>query len=126
MAEQNPSLTLVKRLHQRTQEGRITWQESTSENTFLTAFPDHSIQISQQGPDYDLDYAVRIFDDEGHLVEEITLADLNVSSSNLSLKIMRDLFVAARRSAKGADRVVKSILDALGPDDDGDDDDIPF
>ena len=125
MADQNPSVTLIRRLQRRTEDGRLAWQESTSANAFLAAFADHSVEVSDLGSDYSPDYAVRILDDEGHLIEEITLHDVEIlmNSGNLSLKLMRELFVAARRSARGADRVVKSILDSLGHDDD---DESPF
>jgi len=120
----HPTVALVKKLRSRTAEGRLKWEEAAEEGTFQAAFPDYAVQVSKMEYRDSSDYFLRIFDSEGGLVEEVSDSDLGglVGDSGLGFEILRDLFLAARRAAKGLDKAVKSILEALGPDDD----DIPF
>lgn len=121
----HPTVALVKRLRARTAEGRLKWEETTDVGTFQAAFPDYAVQVWEiermQGAN---DYFLRIFDSEGGLVEEVNDSDFGglIGDPRTGLQMMRELFLNARRAAKGVDKAIKSILDALGPDDD----DIPF
>ncbi|HZF13450.1 MAG TPA: hypothetical protein VFE33_32050 [Thermoanaerobaculia bacterium] len=119
----HPTVTLIRKLHERTTAGRLRWEETADSSVFQAAFPDYAVQISERGEDYYL----RIFDSEGGLIDDIGDVELGslIGNPREALVILRETFTNARRSAKGLDRAVRSILDALGQDDNDEDDDIP-
>jgi hypothetical protein len=113
MAE-HPTVTLLRKLHSRTDKGRLKWEETANRYTFQVAFADYVVHISQEGDDYYL----RILDPGGELVEEVSDTDLKKlwMPPQTAYALLHETFVGARRTARGFDRMVHSILDALGDD----------
>jgi hypothetical protein len=120
---EHPTVTLLRKLHSRTGRSRLKWEETAWPNTFQVAFADSAVQISHGGDDSYL----RISDAAGDLVEEVSDTDLEKlwTPPLTSYALLHETFVGARRIARGFDRAVHSILDALG-EDEPEDEDIPF
>lgn len=118
-------LLLFTRLYERTRAGALAWAETVDENAFSVAFKDFSVHIYPTRGDHDeTDYIFQIRNDNGEVVDQFRdteLADMfesNDSKFKLYQKV-QSLYEIARRSARGADQAVKSILKQL-------DDDSPF
>jgi hypothetical protein len=121
----NPMIVkMIELLLARTKEAKVKWEETATEGVFQMAFPLYVVQLAEisSAAGQPTDYVVRVFDQGGSLVEQVADTDLqeHFSRSNEAFRIMRDLYNEARRSAKGVNTAIRSILDAL------EDDDIPF
>lgn len=100
--------TLIQRLHENTERGKIDWEATANSNTFATSSSDYSILISEEGEDYYL----TIVDEWDELVERINDVELK-DVSRESLAIMKSLYSIARRNARGADKAIDDILSSL-------------
>ena len=106
----------------KTEAGNVAWEPTASDDVFQVAFPQYSVQISTQPsvePDAEVDYIMRIFNQQGTLVEEVTDIDVRKSLEG-AFQIMREIHDGARRKAMGVDDALTNILSEL------DKDDIPF
>lgn len=112
-----PILQVVTKLLQRTMAGGVQWNSTGNDHSFMTVFPENTIQISELVSDYDdsLSYLLRIFDADGKVVEEVDEVSLAMEGMNqhLASRQLRDLFAGARRTARGANRAIQTILKAL-------------
>ena len=108
---------LIVRLLLRTGEGKLKWEETPTEGVFQTAFPEYVVRIMERSNDY----VIRVLDSNGSVVEEETDSDLRGDWPQ-AYGVMRELYIEARRSAKGVDKAIRDILSALEEEDD----DIPF
>lgn len=100
--------TLIQRLHENTERGKIDWEATANSNRFATSSSDYSIIISEEGEDYYL----TIVDEFDELVERINDVELREVNSE-SLTLMKTLFSTARRNARGADKAIDDILRSL-------------
>lgn len=115
MTEQ-PSVTLVVKLRDRTAEDRLTWEETGNPNAFQTAFPTYSVTISEVSSyGSSANYILRISDAKGEVIEEITDETFGPDPRHRAAgdQLLRELFISARGSARGVDQAIRSILDAL-------------
>ena len=113
-------LTLLERLHRRTREGRVDWEETREEGVFQAHFGGLALTISsREDPEWpdSPDYVIRILNDEGRLVEEFTNNDLRplVKDEEVNpYKLLDETFTSARRSAMGVERALNTLLEELG------------
>lgn len=96
-------LRLLGPLLAATRARKIKWSESADEDTFLTAFKDGLIRVSQPSSDDGTTYRVALLNGNNTLVEEMT------PTNNAEEQLLRELFEAARHSALQVDDVFKSI-----------------
>jgi hypothetical protein len=119
-------VNLVKLLNRRTVEGNISWERTSDEGVFNAPFKEYSVQISTaptRGAELEgYDIVLRIYDDEGEIVEEIRDVDFTTEEFLNPYGTMNEIYLIARRQAMGVDKAVDSLLNQLiEPDDD-----IPF
>jgi len=119
---------LAQLLHDKTGSGKIKWDRSPSKNSFLTAFPNYSVQISEgwgiQGVQLSplvasavpKHYSISIFNEDGGLVEQAgdptIKANVNGASPDPNA-LMAELYSMARRSAVGADAALDELIAEL-------------
>jgi hypothetical protein len=124
--------TMIRRLDQQTEKGKVPWQKTASPSRFIAVFGDSVVRITQttvETPDHSYTKAeLSITDAEGNLLEEVDSNDLERWFHD---DYLDDLFAAARRYAMGVDKALDSILEELGeeeppPGPPSDDEDIPF
>lgn len=109
-------LRLVKILHDRTAEGTVEWERTTTDGEFQVAFPTYSIAITSR-PDYDADepdYGLRIYNKDGDLIEEIWNTDLVVDGEHNPFLLLRSTYKTARRIAMGVEQALDALLWDLG------------
>ena len=113
-------IKMIRLLQQRTDDKKISWEETIHDNTYQSAFPTYTIQIGQY-PNEDsfgktIDYFIRILDEYNKVIEEATDVDLK-NEVEYSYNIMGNLYRSARRQAMGVDKALDSILSELESDD---------
>jgi hypothetical protein len=108
---------LIRLLQQRTNDQKIFWEQTVEENTYQVAFPNYILQIGyrmkSENPFTDeIDYFIRILDENNKIIEEATDDDLKPELGN-AYQIMDNLHRSARRQAMGVDKAIDSILSDL-------------
>jgi hypothetical protein len=120
---------LVELLLDRTKAGKVDWKPTPDPEMFQVSSPNSTIQLRTiyRSDASEPDYLVIVLNSEGEVVD--TFNDVELFKDQVDLpesmrisyfNILKDMHERARRNAKGADRVLDSILKELG------DDDLPF
>lgn len=116
MADQR-ILTLINRLRERTDQGKVSWREADRGDAFLASFSNNSVSVSQresrQGSG--AEYVIRILNSWGDTIEEVGDEDFQ---NQEVYETMKNLFDKARRIALGLDEALDSILKELDESDD--------
>jgi hypothetical protein len=115
----------IKKLSDQTDESKITWESTAAINSFQTAFPLYTVNVSEytssSGND-EVDYALTIKDQNGKILEHILDGDLQIAVDNAprgaAYNLLRRLYHAARRRALGVEAALDSMLTFLGDNDD--------
>jgi len=113
-------LKVVKQLGTRTSEGSVAWEETGKEGVFQASFPNYSVRISRSWHDFEesYDYYLRLYNQNGSVIEEVTQAGL--AGPDLSgpeaYQLLEELYEGARRKAMGVDQALDTILDNLDDD----------
>lgn len=123
---------LLEGLYIKTNQQVVIWNFNQSESLCESSIGDGYVQVFQEA-DEDGDYYnyVRVLNGDRDVVDTIYGGALGRGASPANTghadywDLMRDLYSAARRSALGADKVIGSMVKALGADD-LDMSDIPF
>jgi hypothetical protein len=105
---------LASLLYQRTSSGQIKWEQTARKNSFLTAFPNHSVQIGYEegGAMTPPLYRLSVFNEDGALVEDTT--DLGIgATAERGAYPLSEIYALARRSAIGADAVLDELIAEL-------------
>jgi hypothetical protein len=116
MLEQK-TVTLVRRLFDRTNDGELGWEEAGDSDGFRAALSNYGVLIArrelrdQWGSPLPC-YVLRILNQHGRVVEEITAEDFGGSLPNPE-KVMESLYEGARRRAMGVEEAFESILNSL-------------
>jgi hypothetical protein len=110
---------LAERLLKRTEDGEVTWEETVDDAAFQTAFPGYVVKLlSREDPADDRFERIilRIYDSESTLIEEIDSDDLSsfYGGQRPQANMLEDLYSKARRVAKGVEKALDTILEALG------------
>lgn len=120
---------LISRLSDLTHRGKVSWEETPKKDTFQLPFRNFTVQLSVVPSKTDrdeMDYRIRIMNQEGSVVEQATDVELEQNSDkpkHYYLRLMANLYEGARRNAMGADQAVRELLSEL---DEADDDAPPF
>lgn len=113
-------IQFISKLHDRTQEGRLTWTEASS-NRFQTNLAGFDVEVAEYpNPDDPeaIDYWVFINNRDGTRIESIVDTDFaDIHHEFNGFHAMRDTYQRARRLALGVDRAIDAILAALESDD---------
>jgi hypothetical protein len=112
-------VTLARRLQ--TKAGGIEWEKTDEDGTYETDFAGFGVQIAEIDEEgEETIYVLRIFDQEGVLLDEFSDEDLteilnlkNPTEPSEMFELMQDIHRAARRSAMGVERAIDTILSAL-------------
>lgn len=111
---------IIDRLYARTNEGKVTWEESSDKNSYHTTVGDYTVQlIKDYDPDSEESYVkvqIRRFD--GALIDEIFpghIDDVTFKPDPAMpyWKALDTMFEAARRYALGVDKAYDDILSRL-------------
>jgi hypothetical protein len=112
---------LVKTIYAGTEQGKIKWEQSADDDTFLVPFSGYSLRMTREifysVPEEDseqIDYRLEIFDDTSTLLEVIRSSDIKTwRRRKSSYIILSELWSMARRHALGVNEAIDTILDAL-------------
>jgi hypothetical protein len=105
---------LVKKIHEKTLNGDIQWEETAREGIYQAAFPNYTVQIDAEPSSLKnrlLMYTLSIFNEEGKRLEDITDTDLSGYSDSYTL--MEELYRAARGIAMSVETAIDDILTSL-------------
>lgn len=112
---ESKNAALIQRLHARTKEGKILWERTIDEGVFRATVGATSVSlVPDKTPDGWGNYVdttlLRIFNDEGSVIEEI-------SSDSVGKRefadLLQELYELARRQAMGVDQILDKLLDQL-------------
>lgn len=116
-------LALLDKLRSRTVDGKVDWQRTADDEAYLAPFPNYSVLIFPHDPGEPVpDYIVRIVDQTGSTIEEISKVDLAQIAQRSPLEayeFMSELYKGARRKAMGAAQAFDTILESLEKDESG-------
>ena len=101
-------ILVIQKLIDKTSAGEIGWEETELENVYQAVFPEYSVRIWPRGEDF----VLGIFNAQGALIEEVSDVALKDELSD-SYRIMKDLYLSARRAAMGVDQALDEILSSL-------------
>ena len=127
MAAYEKLAKLAYKLHQMTDRGKISWQETMTAGVYQASFSDYSVQISIEQSGREPVVRIGIFGTDGNELESFT--DEELSPEWLSefegiagaFGMMYGTYQTARRVALGTEKAINQILSALEYDDE-----IPF
>ena len=112
----NKIVTLVRRLFQQTQEGRLPWQETGREGIYQVVLQDYVISIigtsaedAKDAPVAAAAYALEIRNAKGTLLERITDEDISERLRDTD-GFMKDLHSRVRRIALGVETAIDRII----------------
>lgn len=109
--------TLVRNLIERTNSGKIRWEESTQEGVFQVSFPEYTLVIEiVETMNSGNDISIGVYNGVGSLVDSLTDTSISDGGGQWYSR-MKDLYDTARRQALGADKALDEILKSLGADD---------
>ena len=115
----NKLIKMIGLLQRRTDEQKISWEQAVDEDVYQTAFPNYTVQLGYKESSTqfgDIDYFIRILDEDNKIVEEATDVDLHnelVNEDMNTYKVMENLYKSARRQAMRVDKAINSILSEL-------------
>ncbi|MCD9198030.1 hypothetical protein [Aeromicrobium wangtongii] len=103
-------LLIVRRLAALTQTRQIAWKETGQNDVFVHPAASASVVVGSRDGDGDLPMFVRILDEDGDLVDELSTENTEHAEW---FDELRRLHVLAKRSATDADRVLDALLAEL-------------
>jgi hypothetical protein len=110
--------SLVEKLNNLTNNGKIEWEETTKSNIFQSSFANYSIRIyGKERLDTDsnevvIDYYLDIVNSDGKMLESINDLQLHDQIKDAYLK-MKNIFEAARGYALGSEQALDNIIKEL-------------
>ena len=108
---------LVKRLIERTDQGSLNWETSSSNGVYQASFPDLTVRVSKPdafqygAANY---YVLSLHNEHGEMIDQITDDVLKNSGFDNAHHQMEHLYTEARRKAMGVDIAIDKILGELG------------
>ena len=109
MAFQEQIEKLVVKLTKLTEDGRVAWEPTADENTFLASVSKFVVTIGKFPSYEDVrdDYVFRIRSDEGRVIDEAE------ATGNPEWTRLGELYEMARRNALHVDEALSDILSSL-------------
>ena len=111
MSTDEKLLLILKKIHKKTEDGDLNWEETAEEGSYQTAFVDYIVSISEQPGD---DYYLAILDQQGNLLE--STSDIQLTSQFPeadAFHLMKSLHSLARRRALAIDQNLDRLLREL-------------
>lgn len=112
-------LDLVVRLHKKTTEKKLDWEESEfGKEVYETTLGAFKVRIkSRWDPDYpeQPDYIVQLVGENEKVLEEFSNATFRGIEPH-PYRLMEETYTVARRRALGVEAALESVLDDLGKD----------
>jgi hypothetical protein len=119
MPDPNLVPKLIERLIDLSEEGKIDWKETASEDDFQATVAQYVVTISRtrNKDDWDAwDYQIRVADRKGTLIDEATDTDFDRElriGPHPPYKAFMLLYDSARRSARNVDQALTELLETL-------------
>lgn len=113
---------IVSKLVSATKDGKITWEETETEDVFQVSYPNYSIRLSIEPSQTEIDtydVVISIYNEIGKKLESATDVDLKDELSN-SYGDMKALYDSAKGYSLGIEQTLDKILSDLTSQD------IPF
>ena len=106
-------ISLLTNLIEKTDQGKVLWEQTEARDQFQAAFPDYAVRLSVRNRLIgDPDYMLSVFNKDGNMLEEVSDVDLK-SDLSTSYSAMKNLHLAARRKAMGVDTALDRLLAEL-------------
>jgi len=118
---ENRLVTLVRRLHKRSLDGKLSWENTAKDGTYQCSFPNYVVQLharpSREEPD-SMDYILSILNNENVLIERIDDMQLTreIKEGGSAYALMGEMYTAVRRIALGTEAAIDALLEELGDD----------
>ena len=111
----NKTHDLVRKLIDRTNLGKLSWETTAEHGTYQASFPNHAVRLFTRRTldGADVDYVLTLHGEDGEMVDEITDIDLRDSGFENAYKQMGHLYNEARRKAMGVDNIIDGLLSEL-------------
>lgn len=116
---------LVDKLFEKTKNNDLKWEVTEKETEFQVGFPESVIRISKEkkskksynsydtNPDIPYEGVIKIFNENGTLIEEITpMTYVGLDSEYMEWRVI-DLYEMARRQALNVESEIDKILNTL-------------
>jgi hypothetical protein len=97
---------LLRIIHGKTKNGELVWEKTANSSEFQVAFAKNSITI---GGAAGITPTLRIFNEEGNLLEEIGV----LTTSGTERDLLKEVWELARRRALGVDQAIDELLAEL-------------
>jgi hypothetical protein len=104
-------------------KGELEWQPSVSEDSYQVSIKTNTIRLTEapsRDPDSESpDYVISIINRDGLEVDTFSDIDLNATEAQgqkVWFRQLKNLYVTARRTALGSDKVLSDVLRDLGDD----------
>jgi hypothetical protein len=107
MALQEQTAKLIDKLIELSEQGKVSWQETADENTFLASVNKFVVTIAK--PDYQSGYEFVVTDQVGRTLEEARAIG-NQDAYYERLGLLQEL---ARRSARNVGEALSDLLSSL-------------
>jgi polyphosphate kinase len=107
MALQEQTTQLVNKLSQLSAQGKVVWQETADENTFLASVAKFVVTIAKISDDF---YTFTIADQTGKTLEEVRE---DSGYPNHDFKRLAELHEVARRAALNVEGALSEMLTSL-------------
>jgi hypothetical protein len=121
MAATDNQKKLATLLVSKSAKGELEWQPSVSEDSYQVSIKTNTIRLAEvpsRDPDSESpDYVISIINSEGREVDTFSDIDLNQTEQQGQknwFRQLRGLYVTARRTALGSDKVLGDVLRDLG------------
>lgn len=103
---------------EKTRVGKISWEETADENTFLTSFTDYSAQVSKYYEAGQQQFRFAVVNSKGRVLESVSPPPrVRVEGARMQVnrfyKSLEELFELARRSALKVDPTLDHILESV-------------
>lgn len=108
---------LIEKLYQKTGEGQINWETTSTEGVYQAILKSYSVRILKQILEERTVIVLQIYNEEGDLIEEVNDEDVGRVSKWGAFATMLELYESARRTAMGTEKAVDEILEELNKDD---------
>jgi hypothetical protein len=115
MADSELLPKLIERLLTLTEEGKIDWKETASEDDFQAVVGQYVVAVfrTRESEDWDNSFAVRVADRKGTLLEEAVGISGTAETGGILNGMLSQLFQKARRKALNVDEALTELLSSL-------------
>ncbi|MEP3786950.1 hypothetical protein [Ascidiaceihabitans sp.] len=107
----NKWVGLVSVLLAKTQEGSLSWQETSDEDTFVVVVGSNAVEVEQGG--FGDEFEFRIRDGNGRIVDKFNDVELTNISGNDYSDQLQQMFVLIKRQLSGTEKVLDDIISGL-------------